>query len=126
MGQDFGFSKVKDVTSISQEAIDRAERTIKAAAVLGQNVDAIEAQCAHARHDEVVLAVVTPEWIFGGARIIAAGELRESVRGLGQGGWGIVFSPGKGRGEIEGRLRDMSEIAAARVELMRKRLQKGA
>ena len=114
------------MTRITQEAIDRAEKSIKAAGVLAQNVDAIEAQCAHARHDEVVLAVVTPDLIFGGARIIAASELRANIGELGQGGWAIVFSPGKGRHEIDSRVRDMSEIAAARLELMRKRLKKGA
>lgn len=117
---------LKDMTRITQEAIDRAEQTIKAAGVLAQNVDAIEAQCAHARHDEIVLAVVTPDLIFGGARIIAASELRTNIGELAQGGWAIVFSPGKGRNEIEARVRDMSEIAAARLELMRKRLQRGA
>jgi hypothetical protein len=114
------------MTRITQEAISRAEQTIKAAGVLAQNVDAIETQCAHARPDEVVLAVVTPDLIFGGARIIAASDLRTNIGELAQGGWTIVFSPGKRRHEIESRVRDMSEIAAARLELMRKRLQRGA
>jgi len=106
---------------LSAEAIERANKTVQAAQVLRNNLQAIAQACAQAKRDEVIVALVGPDLTFEGAHTISRHRLRRHVLGLERGSWHLVFSAQSDIQEIEYRCLTMGHLAQARWEIMHRR-----
>jgi hypothetical protein len=112
--------------TFSEEALERISKTVQAAQVLRDNLQAIAQTCMAAGRDEVVLALVGPDMTFGGAQTISRHRLRRQVLGLERGSWHLVFSAKTELEEIEYRCLTMEHIAQARLEIMQRRVNRAS
>jgi len=100
----------------ARRAAEQARGAIHAAEVLHARAPVIARACAKAVEGEVVVAVVEPEFGFGGAWTVPADQLHERDQRLAQSGWSLIFSPHTPVDEIEGRALTMARQAFRRWE----------
>lgn len=104
---------------VSPEQVEKSRRTIRAAAVLADNSEAIVAHVGELPEDHVVVAVVTSDHEFGGVHHVARQELVEKVPALeGPDGWAMVFSPGADDEHVAARTAEMIALAEKRIEMI--------
>ncbi|HZT97492.1 MAG TPA: hypothetical protein VFB34_11725 [Chloroflexota bacterium] len=97
--------------------IDRARRTVAAAEVLHFHLEIIASACRDALSDEVVVAEVRPDALFGGAHRIRRASLHQFVTTLPEGSWSAVFGPKEPIEAIEDRCIRMGYRAYRRAKL---------
>ena len=105
----------------SPDAADRPKRTIRAARTLAARADAVARVCADARADEIIVAVINPDGVFGGAWVIPRAHLHERASRLPGGGWSLTFAPQTTREQIEARCDDLAHIAGRRWRIIQGR-----
>jgi hypothetical protein len=105
---------------LTRDAVERTRRTIHAAEVLHDRARAIARICTGARAGQVVVAVVEPDGVFGGAWPIERAEVSDRLGPLEDGGWTLLFDAGTGVAEIEERSMTMARLAFRRWEAMRR------
>ncbi len=108
------------------EAAARTRHTIHAAEVLHDRARAIARACGEAHSDEVVVAVVERNGVFGGAWPIPRAQLGERIAALDDGGWTLVFAPGTLLAEVEARCLELARLAFRRWEALRRWAGKNA
>lgn len=105
---------------ITRQAIERAKRSIEAADILLANANVIAVQCQHAKPDQVVMSIITPELVFSSAEIIALMDLRDHIWRLAWGSWHMIFSPKTNLASIQQRAKQMKEISARKLAAMQR------
>ena len=93
---------------------------MQAADILYANANVIAAQCAHARPDQIVMSIITPDIVFSSAEIVALMDLREHIWSLQPGSWHMIFSPKSSVRSIQQRCTQMKEIASRKLEAMQR------
>ncbi len=105
---------------LTRDAVERTRQTIHAAEVFHDKARTIARICAGAGTDQVVVAVVESDGVFGGAWPIDRAEVSERLGPLEAGGWTLLFSAGTGVAEIEERSIAPARLAFRRWEAMRR------
>lgn len=103
---------------LSPEAVDRAQRSITAAPVFAEHAEVIAAQTPDLPSDDVLVAVVDPDYTFSGTWIVSRTEMVERVPELEGGGWAMVFSHRSDADQVRHRAGEMSSLAAKRIEMI--------
>ncbi len=103
----------------SQEALDRPKRTIEATKLLSSRAPDIARLCEHAQPNDIVVAVINPDIVFGGAWTIPIEHLHERVSRLPAGGWSFTFSPQTTDEQIQARCRQLARLAQRRWEILK-------
>ena len=103
-----------------EQAEERARYAIEAAQVLLSHAGTISDHCNWAQDDEVVLAIVKRDLIFGATVAVPLAHLREEVMSRLEVGWTLVFSPGATEKDIETRCNKMVALAQARLDVIRR------
>ena len=104
----------------SPEAADRPRKTIQAARMLAARAPTVAHVCAEAEPDGIVVAVINPDGVFGGAWAIPRAHLYERASRLPSGGWSLTFAPQTTAEEIVARCGELARLARRRWELMQR------
>ncbi|HZT41089.1 MAG TPA: hypothetical protein VFA07_02810 [Chthonomonadaceae bacterium] len=105
----------------SEGALKRPQQTIQATNVLKEKAGEIARLCAGAEEREIVVAVVNPDIVFGGAWTIPVEHLHERVSLLPAGGWSLTFAPQTSIEQIQARCASISELARKRLNILESR-----
>jgi hypothetical protein len=105
---------------LTRDAVERTRRAIHAAEVVHDRARTIARICAGAGADQVVVAVVDPQGVFGGAWPLERAEVSDRLGELKGGGWTLLFAARSGVAEIEDRSMAMARLAFRRWEAMRR------
>ncbi len=106
--------------NFSGEALDRAQRAVQAAGLLREKVPIIAQVCAAANLDDVVVAVVEQNLVFGGVWPIPRSQVQERVAPLESSGWVLIFSPRVSTAHVAAQCEAFGRIAGERAASMRR------
>lgn len=103
----------------SPEALDRAQRTVLVAEVIGDHAEHIVRQLPDVPEGSVLVAVVSPEHDFAGTHHVGQAELPERIPQLeSDGGWVMVFSYPTTEEDVRRRAAEYAATARKRAELI--------
>lgn len=100
---------------LSAESLERALRTIQAASLFNSRVETIVEACASAGLDDVVVAVVEHNLIFGGAWPVPLRALQQRVGPLEATGWVLIFPARAHAAEVELRCLAFGRLASRKA-----------
>jgi hypothetical protein len=106
------------MVDLSPAAVERAQRSIKAAPVFAEHADIIAAQTPELASDDVLVAVVDADFAFTGTWVVARAEVVARVPELEGTGWAMVCSHKSDAEQIRYRAGEMSSLAAKRIEMI--------
>ncbi len=109
----------------SDEALARADSTVKAAEVLRANAASIAAVAANIKNSEVIVAVVKRDLTLGGIHVLQREKLAEEIKAVEEeGGWSLTFSAHLSIAQVEQRCTEWQQQASRRGEMMHERVER--